>query len=650
MKRSLSVHRAAFLRLAPAAAVCAVVMLVFGGIVTHDWVEFDDTIHVTENPSFFPVSWQGLAGFWALPYRNLYVPMSYMLYAGECVATRWLYGDGPTAALRPVLFHVVSVVLHALCTLLVLRLLRRYTTRPWIAAAGAIVFAIHPLQVESVAWIAEQRGLLAGLLSLTAIDRFLYWLDREGGSKLVQPSYVLATVAFGLALLSKPTAVVTPLLALAIAVGGGKASWAAVARPLAPWAVLAATAAVITRLVQPPELTWFHVPFAARPLVAADAIAFYAAKILAPVDLCVAYGRSPRVALVDPRAPLAALMVALGLLAVMLLPRCRQWRLPVSLFLIPLVPVLGLTDFGFQNQSTVADRYAYLAMLGPALAVVRAGELLEAFQRPRALWRIAAGAWIIVMGMTSFYQTATWRNTCTLAECACHVTPGDTGAWTMLAGHYLATGDSERALACAHRALDIAPKNGLALLNVFGAAVRLGRSAEIATTSARLRGLGYTDEDLVEAFYDRGVSHLKADRATEAAIDFGIALDHDPKHPWVATNLGVALTRLGRIDAAVAVLRESLDQNPVNAAAWVGLGNALLEQGAAEEAVAAYGRAIELEPDDAATLANRAWARLASGDRAGAARDAEAVTVLGHPIDPDLRAAVGKFGAPPVPP
>jgi len=249
--------------------------------------------------------------------------------------------------------------------------------------------------------------------------------------------------------------------------------------------------------------------------------------------------------------------------------------------------------------------------------------------------------------MTSFYQTATWRNTCTLAERACHVTPGDTGAWTMLAGHYLATGDSERALACAHRALDIAPKNGLALLNVFGAAVRLGRSAEIATTSARLRGLGYTDEDLVEAFYDRGVSHLKADRATEAAIDFGIALDHDPKHPWVATNLGVALTRLGRIDAAVAVLRESLDQNPVNAAAWVGLGNALLEQGAAEEAVAAYGRAIELEPDDAATLANRAWARLASGDRAGAARDAEAVTVLGHPIDPDLRAAVGKFGAPP---
>jgi len=636
MTRDLSVHRAPFLRLAPAAAVCAVVILVFGGIVTHDWVEFDDTIHVIENPSFFPVSWHGLAGFWTRPYRNLYVPMSYMLYAGECVATRSLYGDGPTAALRPGLFHVVSLMLHAVSVVLVLRLLRRSTTRPWIAATGAIVFAIHPLQVESVAWIAEQRGLLAALLSLTAIDRFLHWLDREGGASLMQPSYVLATVAFGLALLSKPTAIVTPLLALAIAVGGGKASWAAVARPLAPWAMLAVAAAVITRLVQPPELTRFHVPFAARPLVAADAIAFYAAKTLAPVDLCVAYGRSPRVALADPRAPLAALLVALGLLAVMLLPRCRQWRLPVSLFLIPLVPVLGLTDFVFQNQSTVADRYTYLAMLGPALAVVRAGELLEGFQRPRALWRIAAGAWIIVMGMTTFYQTATWRNTCTLAERACHVTPGDTGAWTMLAGHYLATGDSGRALACAQRALDIAPKNDVALLNAFGAAVRLGHSAEMAATSSRLHALGYTDDDLVEVFYNRGVSHLKALRAAEAAIDLGIALDHDPKHPWAATNLGVALTRLGRIDAAVAVLRESLDQNPANAAAWVGLGNALLEQGAAEEAVAAYGRAIELDPDDAATLTNRAWARLASGDTAGARADIARVITLGHRPPADL--------------
>lgn len=622
-------------RLGWSVPLVVVTAIVFGRIVWHDWVEFDDTIHVTENAHFFPVTASRLAAFWRQSFHHLYVPMSYMLYAAECVASRWLHGDGPTAAVRPGLFHAVSLLLHTAASLLVYRLLRRYAAHDWVAAVGSLVFAIHPLQVESVAWVAEQRGLLAAVLSLVAIDRFLHWLDHEGGTSYARPSYVLATVAFGLALLSKPTAIVIPLAAFALALGGTKAAPMAIARSLVPWAGMACAAAVTTRLAQPPDLTRFSVPLVARPLVAADAIAFYAAKVFVPVDLCVAYGRSPRVTLADPRAPIGALAVALGIVAVMLLPRCREWRLPTSLFLIPLVPVLGFTSFVFQNQSTVADRYAYLAMLGPALAVARCCGIFEPLLRSRTLWRIAAGSGLIGLVITTSHQVAMWRDTGTLSACACRVTPGDTGAWTMLAGHFLATGEAERALECAHRALHVAPGNEVALLNAFGAAVRLGRSGEAADTYARLREQDYDDGRLLTVFYNRGVSHLKAGRYTEAAIDFGIALERVPTHPWAATNLGVTLTRLGRYDEAVTVLRASLDHAPEHAAGWVALGNVLLTQGSAVAAVEAYTRALAIEPDDAATLVNRAWARLDAGDRAGARRDAETALSLGHPADAD---------------
>jgi len=129
-------------------AIAAVILIAFGRIVSHGWVNFDDPIHVTENPSFFPLSWRQLGGFWVRPYEHLYVPASYMLFAGECAASRWLHGEGPMAVPRPGLFHAVSLALHVAASLLVVRVLRRFATQPWAAVVGGLVFALHPLLVE----------------------------------------------------------------------------------------------------------------------------------------------------------------------------------------------------------------------------------------------------------------------------------------------------------------------------------------------------------------------------------------------------------------------------------------------------------------------------------------------------------------------
>jgi protein O-mannosyl-transferase len=350
---------------APAVALVGLVCLVFGRIVVNGWVEFDDLTHVVENPNLAPVTWQRLAGLWTTAYEYLYIPVSYTLYAAEAVAARWFEAAGPTAPPSPWLFHLVSLVLHAAATLVVRRILLRRSGHAWGATAGAAVFAVHPLQVETVAWISEQRGLLAGLLGLVAIDRFLAWCDGPEGDHEARREYGIGLGAFLLALFAKPSSVVTPLVALCLARDDMKRAPPAIMAALAPWFACAAAIAVLTRLVQPADLTTASGFVVERLLVAADAIGFYARKLVMPWNLCVAYGRTPQVVLADPATPWVAAGVAAALAAIVILPSLQAWRLPTLLFLLPLVPVLGLVPFVFQNQSTVADRYAYLSMLGP---------------------------------------------------------------------------------------------------------------------------------------------------------------------------------------------------------------------------------------------------------------------------------------------
>ena len=531
-------------------AIAAVILIAFGRIVSHGWVNFDDPIHVTENPSFFPLSWRELGGFWVRPYEHLYVPASYMLFAAECMASRWLYGEWPMAVPRPGLFHAVSLALHVAASLLVLRILRRFTTQPWAAVVGGLVFALHPLQVESVAWVAEQRGLLAAVFSLVAIDQFLEWTERDQGRSRLRASYVLATGALVVALLAKPSAVVAPLLAFALASHGRKVPWPTLIWALAPWAVLAVAAAVCTRFVQPAELTRVHVPLMTRPLIAGDALAFYMGKLLVPVNLCVVYGRTPQVALADPYAPFSAGLVAIAVAWVLLLPRGREWRLPLALFVIPLLPVLGFTDFVYQNYSTVADRYMYLALLGPAIAVAMAIDRLQAVKgtRPDGSLPLAAGILVAVLCLLlTWRQVGLWRDSLTLFTSS------------LESGH----------------------ESSVALNNLGIALTEADRPDDALPLLLRAVERDPTDAG---GWFNLGNAHAAADEFTEAgqAFDRCLALDGERFKAW--NNLGLA--RLFQSDAAgaEAAWLESIRIRPQFADARLNLAKLLLSRGESEVA------------------------------------------------------------------
>ena len=531
-------------------AIAAVILIAFGRIVSHGWVNFDDPIHVTENPSFFPLSWRELGGFWVRPYEHLYVPASYMLFAAECMASRWLYGEGPMAVPRPGLFHAVSLALHVAASLLVLRILRRFTTQPWAAVVGGLVFALHPLQVESVAWVAEQRGLLAAVFSLVAIDQFLEWTERTTDRSPARATYAIATGALVVALLAKPSAVVAPLLAFALASHGRKVPWPTLIWALAPWAVLAVAAAVCTRFVQPAELTRVHVPLMTRPLIAGDALAFYMGKLLVPVNLCVVYGRTPQVALADPYAPFSAGLVAIAVAWVLLLPRGREWRLPLALFVIPLLPVLGFTDFVYQNYSTVADRYMYLALLGPAIAVAMAIDRLQAVKgtRPDGSLPLAAGILVAVLCLLlTWRQVGLWRDSLTLFTSS------------LESGH----------------------ESSVALNNLGIALTEADRPDDALPLLLRAVERDPTD---ASGWFNLGNAHAAADEFTEAgrAFDRCLAIDGERFKAW--NNLGLA--RLFQSDSAgaEAAWLESIRIRPQFADARLNLAKLLLSRGESEVA------------------------------------------------------------------
>jgi tetratricopeptide (TPR) repeat protein len=335
-------------------------------------------------------------------------------------------------------------------------------------------------------------------------------------------------------------------MAFALASHGRSVPRPALGRALAPWFVLAGLAAVCTRFVQPAELTRAHVPLIARPLVAGDALAFYAGKLLVPTDLCVVYARTPQVTLADPYAPFLAGLVALVCVSVTLLPHGRGWRLPLALFVIPLLPVLGFTDFVYQNHSTVADRYMYLAMLGPALGVAMAIDRLRPAGAARVGWwpPLAVGLAAAVFSLPlTWRQAGLWRDSLTLFTSA------------LASGH----------------------ESSVALNNLGIALTELGRPDDALPHLLRAVEL---DDDDAEAWFNLGNAYAAEGAFVTACRAYERSLELDDKRFKAWNNLGLARLFQGDAAGAEQAWRQSIRIRPHFSDAQLNLAKLLLSRGA----------------------------------------------------------------------
>jgi tetratricopeptide (TPR) repeat protein len=386
---------------------------------------WDDDIHVHANPHLVDLSWGSTGALWSRPWQQLYIPLTYTAWAGLAALSRW--SDGLPAAggaLNAAWFHGANILLHAASAALVFVLLRRVVAAfrggaphgktDAAAALGALVFALHPLQVEPVAWISGLRDVLGGFLGLAAL------VVMFGSERFSAARWIWATVLFVASLAAKPAGVALPLMAGVLAFAPFRWSWRQMATGLGPWLLMgAAWVAVTTRAQWAAELAAGLVPLWARPLVALDALAFYLGKTFVPLGLAADYGRAPDTALaagwlwwtwLGPVVLAAVLIVVRPL---------RIYLVPFAIFAAALLPTLGLVPFNFQLVSTVADRYAYLALLGPALAVA-----LAVGQVGRVWFTTAVTVGVAALAWSSVQRLPLWSEDLKLFADTLEVNPG----------------------------------------------------------------------------------------------------------------------------------------------------------------------------------------------------------------------------------
>jgi hypothetical protein len=390
---------------------------VYAPILTHDFVGWDDYSTIAANERLLHPDAEQIAYYWLNPAGGLYIPITYTAWSLLALIARQTAGDG-AIQLAPWVFHAASLLVHMICVALIFDLIRRILRNEIAAVLGALVFAMHPLQVETVAWASGLKDLLCGMFTLLAI--WLWWM--RAAQKRDSGFYIAAIVAVVLAMLSKPAGMMAPLIIAAIDLAVIRRPPKRVLSQILPMLLLAVPVLMITRIEQTaPDAT--YTPLWTRPLIALDSISFYLRKLVLPIDLAPAYGRAPQTVVANGEIYHTWLIVAAAAVGIAL-ARKRYPLLVVSsaIFVLGMLPVLGLTRFMFQRHSTVADHYMYLPMLGVALAVAE----VIAVSRSRRVDAIVVMLMIVMAGV-SIVQERYWRNSIALFTRAVQVTPNDAG-------------------------------------------------------------------------------------------------------------------------------------------------------------------------------------------------------------------------------
>ncbi len=544
--------------------------------------------------------------------------------------------DSQLFGLRSGWHHVVSVGWHALATVLLFAFLARATRARWPSAWVAFLFAVHPLHVESVAWVAERKDVLCAFFWFLALWAYVRYAERPGRGR-----YAAVLLLFCLGLMSKPMIVTLPLLLLVLdAWPLRRLSRAAVIEKI-PFFGLAAVSAAATYLVQHASGAVKEVarlPLGLRMENALVSCAVYCLKTIWPTGLAVFYPYPSGFAW----WMVAAAGLAVGVITVLTL---RSFRSAPYLaagwiwYVVTLAPVIGLVQVGAQAR---ADRYMYVPMVG--LTIMLAWGAADVARRwPAARQPIAAAAIVacLAAAAVSAAQIRHWRTSETLFRHALDVTTDNYLAEHNLGSYLLETGRPSEAMPHLQAALRIRPESAEARSDLASAlAGTPGRLPEaIAEYQTALRLL--PDSAVLHSNLGAALARFP-DRLPEAIRECQSAIRIDPDYAEAHNNLASALAQTpGRLPEAIAEYRAALRLNPDNARAHHNLGLALAGIPRPAEAMAEYQAALRIRPDYPEAHYDLGLALLRTGGRlAEAASEFDAALRL----NPDYAEAHNNLG------
>jgi tetratricopeptide (TPR) repeat protein len=537
-------------RLLAAGLLVAATVAVYAPVGGYGFLNYDDRLYVVENP-LLRAGWSGAAQAFRAPHHDNWIPLTWLSLALDYQ----LFG------LEPAGYHWMNVGLHALGAAALLLALARLTGALGRSAFIAAVFALHPLHVESVAWISERKDVLSGLFFSLALLAHAHRAERPDSR--ARSALVLACGALGL--MAKPMLVTLPGVLLLLDFWPlGRLRRAdqrrrALREKFLLWVLSAgaAAAALAAQRAAGATLGVEQLPFALRVQNAAESALAYLGASLWPTGLA-AYYPHPGAAL-SPLWALACALVLLGItLACWRAARRQPWWLVGWLwYLGMLLPVLGLVQVGLQAR---ADRYTYLPQIGLALALAwGACQLVgPSLRAQRALAGLAL-ACLFALALASRAQLATWRDTRSLFEHALEVTQGNYYAHSALGAVELEAGRLAAAEAHYREAIRLAPGWAPPRLGLAYARVRRGDRAG----ALRLYREGLALDPAHAGGHAQLAALLLAEGQPEPArAEFERALALGADSADVRGGLGTALARLGRAEEALAQLREAQRRDP----------------------------------------------------------------------------------------
>jgi tetratricopeptide (TPR) repeat protein len=572
-----------------AAGIAAVTLLAYAQVSGCQFVSLDDPQYVTANPEVKAgLTWAGARWAFTTMRDGNWFPLTWLSHMAVVSA----FGLGSGA------HHLANLALHALSALLLFTALRRMTGSRWPSAFVALLFGIHPLHVESVAWVAERKDVLSALFWMLAFNGYASYVKRPGWRR-----YLLVAAPFALGLLSKSMIVtlpfvlllldVWPLGRLPLASGGwrraGRLAW-----EKAPLLALGAAAAVVTFIAQQDTgavVSIGRVPVGLRLANALWAYVSYLASFCWPGGLAVFYPYPPSIPWWQT-LPAVAALAAVSAFAWRRLAASPYLAVGWAWYLGTLVPVIGLVQVGSQAR---ADRYTYVPAIGVSIMLAWGAAELAA-RRPWTRLPVVtlAAAFSLACAVLTWNQVRTWRTSTTLFEHALAVTRDNFVALDGVGLQLRLQGRVDEAIGCFREAVRIAPTFAVGQHNLGEALVARGRAADALPHLVEAVRL---NPALREARVSLAMAEADLGRDDEAIATYEEAVRLWPGYATAQTRLGLALAGRGRVDEGLAHLRDAVRLAPDDPDAHYNLARVLLGSGAADAGMSELTETLRIKPD-----------------------------------------------------
>ncbi|HEV3244228.1 MAG TPA: tetratricopeptide repeat protein [Chthoniobacterales bacterium] len=552
----------------------ALIWAVFGQTFRHQFIDYDDPLYVLDNAHVRAgLTWRGIAWAFTHVHSQNWHPLTTMSHMLDCQ----LFGVNPGA------HHLVNVFWHSVTALLLFMLLQQMTSRVWASAFVAAVFAIHPLRVESVAWISERKDLLSGFFFMLTLFAYASYARRPSGWR-----YGAVSIVFACGLMSKPMLVTLPLVLLLLdywplnrfqKTEDRRRSAGKLVLEKVPLLVLSIGSAIATLIAQRGDIVQIaHLPLSRRAANALAAYLIYLWQMIWPVNLATIYpypGELPVWRTASAGVPL--ILITVGVLVL----RKRQPYLVTGWFsyLIMLLPVIGLIQVGGQAH---ADRYTYLSQIGLYVAITWAiVDLARSLRYRREVLAATASFAVMALAWRAWIQTSYWRDTERLWNRTFVVTGRNDIAHFQLGEFFLKRHRLDEAIAQFRIRLTSHPLDPDANFEIGSAYMEKGEfdisAQHFERTLKAQPGNPEAETNLANALLNSG-------RLEEAVEHYRHVVPLKPSSALAHYNLAVGLHRLGQLPEAIAHYKEALALDPNYPDAEYFLGQALLQNGQPDEA------------------------------------------------------------------